>query len=70
MAITKKENDEAIRKLEKGIDRAYDLFTNGGPGIKPGAVETYGAICGMKEVLAKRKNLAKDLENSSEMGGE
>ena len=65
----KRANEETIKKLEKNIDKAYDLFLRGGTGIKPGAIETYGAICGMKEVLEERRALAASMDER-ELGEE
>ena len=63
-----KENELAIKKLHEGIDRSWDLFIYGDKehGIKPGRVEVYGAIAGMREVGKQRVKLRETLENEKE----
>ena len=66
--MTEKENEKAIKALEKGLPRAWDLFLYGDreKGIKPGRIETYGTIVGMREVRKNRLSLREELARQQE----
>ena len=65
MSIGEKDNERAIRATEVGLNRAWDIFLYGSDGIRPGSVEAYGAISGLREVRKERLKIREEL-NSQE----
>ena len=62
MAITEKENEETIRKLDRTSDTAWKLFLGGDEkaGIRPGDIRIYAKIAGMREVKEGRIELREE----------
>ena len=64
MSNTHSDNERAIKAINAGLERTWDIFLNGSGNIRPGSVEAYGAIAGLREV--KRERLLKLEEENSE----
>ena len=63
-------NKKAIKNLQKGLDKSWDIFLYGDKqsGTKPGNVQVYGTIAGQREVLEERNKLQKQfMEEQDQM---
>ena len=68
--INERDNEKAIKKLQKGLDKSWDIFLYGdkASNTKPGNVKVYGTIAGQREVLKGRQNLQKQfMEEQDQM---
>lgn len=66
--ITERENNNAIKKLEEGLNTSFDIFLYGDKksGTKPGNIFVYGTIAGQREVLQERLKLQKEIMGRDE----
>lgn len=66
--ITERENNNAIKKLEEGLNTSFGIFLRGDKksGTKPGDVFVYGAIAGLREVLKGRLKLQEEIMGRDE----
>ena len=66
--INEYNNAKAIKNLQKGLDKSWDIFLYGdkASNTKPGNVKVYGTIAGQREVLENRQNLQKQFQEEQE----
>ena len=66
--INEYNNTKAIKNLQKGLDKSWDIFLYGdkSSGTKPGNIKVYGTIAGQREVLEKRRRLQMQFQEEQE----
>ena len=66
--INEYNNAKAIKNLQKGLDKSWDIFLYGDKdsNTKPGNVKVYGTIAGQREVLQQRRELQKQFQEEQD----
>ena len=66
--INERNNEQAIKNLQKGLDTSWDIFLYGdkASNTKPGNVKVYGTIAGQREVLQGRRQLQKQFKEEQD----
>ena len=65
--ITFKENEKTLETLQKGYDKMSNIFLYGdkASGTKPGNIQVYGKMVGIREVARERLALREKLSQGN-----